>query len=106
MSIKPDKNSATSRVEKAIKADVPKIYFNGFAIVPGTSDFAISLELNGQPAALLNCSYTISKSLAETIGTSISSLETLTGNEIMTNSDIVTAIEKQADEKKSEIKNI
>lgn len=63
---------------------IPKMYFNGFINVIGTADIIIVIKQNDRPIALLNTSYTVAKTLVEKLGKTISSLETQTGNTIMT----------------------
>jgi hypothetical protein len=77
-----------SRVTNALDADIPKLYANTFAIVMGTADVTIVLEQNGRPIALLNLSFTSSKTLASKLGGVISKLEENSGREIMTTDDI------------------
>lgn len=48
----------------------------------------IVLERNGQPVAVVNASYTIAKTLSVLLGNAIAQLEELSGNSIMTTTEI------------------
>ena len=72
--------SPLDRVERGIAADIPQIYFNGFATALGSGDVVIVLERNGKPVATLNASFTEAKTLVQKIGELIASLEV--GHEI------------------------
>ncbi|MCK7581735.1 MAG: hypothetical protein MZV65_43025 [Chromatiales bacterium] len=69
--------------------------FNGFAVAIGNGDVVISLQLNGKPSMLLNSSYTVAKTLGESLLSVISDLEEKTGSKIMTTHVIADAMSKQ-----------
>lgn len=98
MADKPLDNS--ERVNLALAADIPNIYFNGFVNAVGAGDILTVLERNGRPVAVLNMSYTVAKTLALALGTTISQFEATTGRSMLTTHDV----EKQMmspDEKKT-----
>ena len=76
------------RLQAALSADIPTLYANSFAIVIGTADSTIVLEQNGKPVAVLNLSFTSSKTLAAKLGGVIAHLEENSGRPIMTTDDI------------------
>lgn len=68
------------------------VYFNGYSLAVGAGDVVIALQLNGRPRLVLNTSYTVAKTLAEGLASSISQLEGMTGTTIMTTQDVISAI--------------
>src|SRR6188472_1874281 len=85
----PDLNT---RVERALASDVPKIYFNGFVNSLTGGDIVTILEINGRPAAVLNMSFTVAKSLAVGLGQIIGSLEERTDRSMLTSAEIDQAM--------------
>lgn len=63
----------------------------------GTADVTIILQLNQQPVAAVNCSFTIAKTLAQILSDGISKLENVTSREIMTVGDIVRSFAQMKD---------
>lgn len=83
------KNIAKALVESAGQsAAIPHYYFNGMIVAQGTSDVTLILQLNNQPVAALNCSFTIAKTLSQALDKGIKQLETIAGTKIMTVDDI------------------
>ena len=72
----------------------PAIYFNGFAMAIATGDVVIALQLNGKPTMVMNTSYTVAKSLAESLSKVIGELEQKTGTTIMTVQTVAASIAK------------
>jgi len=68
------------------------IYFNGFSVAIAVGDVAIPIYRNGNHFATLNVSYSIAKSLAESLTTLITQLEKATGNHIMTVEEVLKAV--------------
>lgn len=64
--------------------NVPQTYFNGFAVTLGTGDVLISLMRNGKPVQVVQCSYTVAKTLSLGLTEVVATLEEITGNKIMT----------------------
>jgi len=73
---------------------ISAIYFNGFAAGMSMGDIAIPISLNGVHFATLNVSYSMAKTLAESLTEMISNLEKATGNHIMTAREIEAATSK------------
>jgi hypothetical protein len=82
--------------------EVGSTYFNGFTLTVGAGDVALILTLNGKPTRVLNCSFTVSKTLAEILSEAIQGLENASGNTIMTTDNINEALKKGADDLESE----
>lgn len=76
------------RLERAIAAGVPWVYFNGFNLVVTNSDIVVVGERTGQPAVVLNLSYTMAKTLAVALNGAVSAIEERAGREIMTTGDL------------------
>ena len=68
--------------------DVPKIYFNGFINGLSSGDIVSVLELNGQPVAVLNMSFTVAKTLVQSIGSIVADLEEKGGRTMLTTKDV------------------
>jgi hypothetical protein len=73
---------------------ITAIYFNGFGAGISMGDIAIPISLNGVHFATLNVSYSVAKTLGESLVSLISTLETATGNHIMTAQEIEKATAK------------
>lgn len=84
------------RVVRAIQANVPEIYFNGFLNALGTADVTVALERNGRPVAVLNMSFTVAKSLAAGLAQLVTAWEEAAGREIMTTHDLDVRLSKNA----------
>lgn len=76
------------RVQRALQADIPLIYANGFVSRMSQGDIMMIMERNAEPVAVINLSYTVTKSLIVSLGQLISKLEEISGREIMTTRDI------------------
>lgn len=70
------------------------LYFNGFAVALGLGDIVITLTRNGVPTLTLNASYTVTKTLAQALTTTIKKLEEITDHEIMTVEKITSSTAK------------
>lgn len=81
-----------------IPPEVPSLYFNGFDIRLGLGDVNITLFNRGVPLVVLESSFTMTKSLAESLGTLIAQLEQITGNQIMTSSFVEEKLKGVFDE--------
>ena len=84
------------RLQAGIQSDCPKIYFNGFANGLGTGDVILVVERSGLPQAVLNCSYTVAKTLSVKLGGLRASLEESSGRPILT-TDEVLAFQSKAE---------
>jgi|WetSurMetagenome_2_1015567.scaffolds.fasta_scaffold118454_1 hypothetical protein len=90
-------DKVTEQINELLKrTDIPRIYANGFMNALGNGDTTIVLQLNGVPVAILNLSYTMSKTLAVKLGNMISMMEDKTGNSIMTTEQIDKALSEAA----------
>ncbi|MGE0532744.1 MAG: hypothetical protein AB7P35_15650 [Hyphomonadaceae bacterium] len=76
------------RLERALAAGVPCVYINGFNTVVTNSDIVLVGERTGQPAVVLNLSYTMAKTLALALTNAVSVIEEKAGREIMTTIDL------------------
>lgn len=63
---------------------VPKIYANGFALGMTNADAQVVLQLFGRPVAVVNLSYTLTKTLLEKLSQLVKQWEAKTGKEIQT----------------------
>lgn len=70
------------------------IYFNGYSVAIAVGDVAIPIYRNGNHFATLNASYSVAKSLAQSLTDLISQLEKATGNHIMTADEIAKAVKQ------------
>lgn len=91
----PKKQSIEDRIEAGVNADIPNIYFNGFANTIGSGDVLIVLENNGKPVATLNTSFTVAKTLVAKLNATLQHLETVTKNKIMTTDVVQGALSSQ-----------
>ena len=93
-----DNNELTyERVKRAHKADVPRIYFNGFINGLGTGDVVCVLERNGQPTGIINMSYTLAKTLSVSLAQLIATLEENSGQPILTTHEVAKYLASASD---------
>ncbi len=90
----PPQEEKNKMLSMSLSSDVPEIYFNGFTNALGLSDVLITLQRNGKPVANLNASYTVVKTLAIMLNDLVQTLETKTGNTIMTVPDIENSLKE------------
>lgn len=75
--------AARQKFEKVMNdPTVPQIYVNNLQSGYNNTDFILLLESNGKPSAVVNLSYTLAKTLVETIGNNIIELEARLGHSI------------------------
>ncbi len=79
--------------------DLPHLYANGFISVLGNGDTLLVLQQSGRPIATLNLSFTLAKTLVQKLGGIIESLETDSGNTIMTTDDMSRILAKREQKK-------
>ena len=73
------------RIRRAIESEeVPTIYFNAFVSATAPADVTVVLEQNGRPVAALNMSYTIAKTLAESLAGGVREFERRTDTVVLT----------------------
>jgi hypothetical protein len=87
----------------AIQRDnVPKVYANGFGLGLSNADvFIVFQRFGNNPAAVVNLSYTLAKTLAQRMGALVSELEAAIGQQnILTTDRIDAAFTKAAAEAK------
>ena len=84
----PKKDATDDRIARAMKSDVPRVYFNGFVNGMSTGDIITILEKNNTPVGILNMSFTVAKTLSVSLGQMIARLEETSGRPIMTTHDI------------------
>jgi predicted KAP-like P-loop ATPase len=86
-------------IQQAVEGDVQSIYFNGFTNTIGVGDVLVVLQKNGKPVAVLNCSYTVAKTLAIKLGQGISFLEDKTNQKMLTTDQVeqCVSVEKKDD---------
>jgi hypothetical protein len=78
----------TARIAEALKADIPKIYANAFVCAMGVSDVTVILERNGRPEAVLNLSFTSTKTLSVKLAGVVAQLEEKSGQPVMITDDV------------------
>lgn len=100
MAEKTDKGMPVKIINTSLDSDIPQLYFNGFTNATGSGDFLLILQRNGRPVATLNTSYTVAKTLAESLTKMVARFENTTGNRIMTTHEVEAAL-GQDDEKGS-----
>jgi hypothetical protein len=82
------------QILQLLRAPVPRLYANGFAIATSASDLTVALLLNGSPAGLLSLSYISAKSLIGELQTAVGAFEKAIGQEIQTINQVAEALEK------------
>jgi hypothetical protein len=87
-------DQSTQRLHAALEANIPIIYANAFVCGLGTSDVIVGLERNGKPVAVLNLSYTSTKSFVVALSGIISQLEEISKQPVMTSKDVETYLAK------------
>ncbi len=76
--------------------EVPKIYFNGFINGTTHADCVLILKSNERPAIVLNASFTVTKTLAESLMKMVEDFEKKVGTKFKTTTEIDEALAKQA----------
>lgn len=83
----------TLRQPSLPSGQIPAVYFNGFQIGLSNADISALLMLDNEPALKINMSYTTAKTLHTKLGEMVSTLERVTGREIMTTEDTAQGLE-------------
>jgi hypothetical protein len=86
-------------IEQAVKGECPQIYANAFAAALGIGDVLLTFQKNGHPAAVLNLSFTVAKTLSVKLGLLVAELEKDSGQKIMTTDEVVKALNDNAAKK-------
>ncbi len=73
--------------------DVAQLYFNGHICRLSNRDITITLLRNDKPQIVLNCSYTVTKSLMVQLRGVIDHLEKITKHEIMTSDEVLEGMQ-------------
>ena len=94
------------RIKRALEADVPSIYFNGFANALSAGDIICVLERNGQPVGIINISYTVAKTLSASLATLIARLEETSKQPIMTTHEVGKSMEAASETPRKKPKQI
>lgn len=82
-------NALNQLINLALESDsVPKIYCNGFTNAVGNSDVMVVLQQNGKPAGVVNMSFTIAKTLSQSLKEIIDSIESKSNQNIMTTHEV------------------
>lgn len=92
MTMEAEQDINQQRFSNAQEAGVPALYFNGFANALTNGDVVTVLEVNGQPIATLNMSFTMAKTLAVSLAQVISELENATKRDILTTHEIAKSL--------------
>ena len=81
-----------------VPPDTHRIYANGFTIGMSNADVCIVLQRLGQPEAVVNVSYTLAKTLAQSLGQLVTEWESATGQHLQTTHTIeqkLKSVQKQ-----------
>lgn len=87
-------NPLEARLDEGFKSDVPRIYLDGFVMNLSHGGVGIVLECNNIPVGVLNMSFELAKTLGEGLTSSIERLEHHSEYQIMTVSEIDSALVK------------
>lgn len=88
---------ADHKLEEEAEPTIQFAYFNGFALALGNSDFSIRLRLDNTDFVELKASFTTVKTLAQNLTEMVKHFEEITGHPLMTNRDVLKAIQKTPD---------
>lgn len=85
-----EKNAQLNQlINLALESDtVPKIYCNGFTNAVGNSDIMIVMQQNGKPSAMVNVSFSVAKTLSQSLKEIIDTLEKKSKQKIMTTHEV------------------
>jgi len=86
-------NPHDQALEKAASGEIPSFYLNGFSTGLSNGDISTVLILNGQPAAVVNMSFTIAKTLSIALANTVNHLEVVAETKILTTNDIDAKLE-------------
>jgi len=76
------------RIENALEADIPEIYFNSSVQMLSLNDVMIVLERSSKPVAVLHASWSQVKSLVEKLNALLQGVERALGAPIRTQEEI------------------
>ena len=99
-----DDPMSDQRMQRALESDVPRIYFNGFVNGFGAGDIVCVLERNGQPAGIMNMSYTLAKTLSASLAQLIGTLEQASDQPILTTHEVGKLLSGTPEEQKAKPK--
>jgi hypothetical protein len=89
----PKEDANFTVLKKAIEdSTLPRIYANGFATGLGSADVVLVLQLQGRPVAIVNLSYTLTKTLAEKLGELVTKFEQAIGQDLVTTDKVDKAM--------------
>jgi hypothetical protein len=81
-------------IEQQRNQPVPALYFNGFAIAVGNSDFTLQLKLENNDIAVLKCSYTVAKTLAIKLSDVVDRFEKATEYDLLTTEQVAESLKR------------
>jgi hypothetical protein len=74
-----------------------RIYFNGYTVASSASDVAFVLMHNNQPVAALTTSFTVAKSLIDSLAGVVKFYEDRTGQHVLTQDEIAASFAKDSE---------
>ena len=83
------------RIDRALEADIPQIYFNTSIHSINANDVTIILERNQQPVAILNTSWGQAKALVGKLNELLQGFERASGVPITTADEIVATVTRK-----------
>jgi hypothetical protein len=75
-------------------AQIPNIYFNGFALGLSPADASLLVTLDAQPQVRLSMSFTTAKTLSENLRQLVEKLEAATNHTIMKTDEVDAGLRK------------
>jgi len=96
------KEEIDKRLEAALEAEIPHIYFNTSVHQIGLADVLMVLERNGKPVVILNTSITAAKSMVEVLNTLIQGFEQQSGVPVKSTMELEKSFKKETTKKKSQ----
>ena len=83
-----DEAAQEAQMNALMRAPMPRIYANGFALAQSASDVTVVMLHNNNPAAMLSMSYISAKSLLVDLGKLLEGLEAVLKQPILTINEI------------------
>ena len=99
---KPTEDEAVDPLGDLRDPKVPVVYISGFGVATSLSDVGVLVHTAGTSSAELRMSFTTAKTLAKELTNTITELEEITGQPILTMDDVKKAMDSRNEKTEDE----